>query len=356
MLADVSTVHGGLNEAELRSHGLARADVLDFSSNINPLGASPLVRKAAADADLSAYPDRHCLQLREALAARLGIEVDHLLIGNGSTELIHLLARAHLTPRDDCLIFAPTFGEYEQAVTLSGATVREFRASESGGFTWSIAAAVQEIETTRPALIVLCNPNNPTGAYLDKDSIRRLADALDPRGLLVLDTSYVPFADGEWDPTPLLNVGNVALLRSMTKDHGLAGVRLGYLAAQPSVVEATRRLQPAWSVNAVAQAVGIAALTDDPHVTAARSVISESKTYLYNQLAAIDLPTIPSTANFMLVRVGDAGKVRQALLCRGIVVRDCTSFGLPAYIRIAMRTPDECALLIAALRSVLAHG
>lgn len=352
----MTTVHGGLNDAELRAHGLARADVLDFSSNVNPLGASPLVRKAAAEADLSAYPDRDCLQLREALAARLGVGVDHLLIGNGSTELIHLLARACLAPRARCLIFAPTFGEYEAAARLSGADVKSLPASEAAGFSWSIPGALREIDKTRPALVFLCNPNNPTGAYLDRDSIDRLIAALGPRGRLVLDTSYVPLADDAWDPTPLLNAGNVALLQSMTKDNGLAGVRLGYLTAQPPLIEETRRLQPTWSVNAVAQAVGIAALADDAHVTAARSVIRESRNYLYTQLAAIDLPTLPSAANFILVRVGDASKVRQALLRRGIVVRDCTSFGLPEYIRIAVRRPNECKRLIAALQCVLAHG
>lgn len=348
-------MHGGLSDAELRAHGLARTDVLDFSSNVNPLGASPLVRKAAAEADLSAYPDRDCLQLRETLAARLGVDVNQLLIGNGSTELIHLLARACLAPRNDCLIFAPTFGEYEEAARLSGANVKSLPASEAARFSWSIAAAVRAIEKTRPALVFLCNPNNPTGAYLDRDSVDRLIDALGPRGRLVLDTSYVPLADDEWDTTPLLNAGNVALLQSMTKDHGLAGVRLGYLAAQPPLIEKTRRLQPAWSVNAVAQAVGIAALADGAHVAAARSVIRESRNYLYTQLAAIDLPTLPSAANFMLVRVGHASRVRQALLRRGIAVRDCTSFGLPAYIRIAIRRLDECASLVAALRDLPPH-
>ncbi len=351
----MTTVHGGLNDAELRAHGLARADVLDFSSNVNPLGASPLVCKAAAEADLSAYPDRDCLQLRETLAARLGTGVDHLLIGNGSTELIHLLARACLAPRDDCLILTPTFGEYEEAARLSGANVKSLPASEAARFSWSIPGALREIENTRPALVFVCNPNNPTGAYLDRDAILRLSDALAPSGLLAVDTSYVPFANHAWNPTPLLGLGNIALLRSMTKDHGLAGVRLGYLAAQPSVVQATRRLQPAWSVNAVAQAVGIAALADGAHVAAARSVIRESKHYLYTQLAAIDLPTLPSAANFILVRVGDAGRVRQALLRRGIAVRDCASFGLPAYIRIAIRRLDECASLVAALRDLPLH-
>ena len=348
-------MHGGVDDAELRTHGLARDGVLDFSSNVNPLGASPLVRKAAAAVDLSAYPDRDCLLLREALAARLDLGVEHLLIGNGSTELIHLLARAFLRAGSRCLVFTPTFGEFEAAAAQVGADVRIVSAHLESGFNWSIAEAVQAIGTLRPALIFLCNPNNPTGVYMDRAAVQELSAALGPSGLLVLDTSYVPFADEPWDATPLLSRGNVALLRSMTKDHGLAGVRLGYVAAQPPIVEATRCLQPSWSVSAIAQAAGIAALASEAHVAEARRVIREAKACLVDQLSALDVPASPSAANFVLARVGDATAVRQHLLSKGIMVRDCTSFGLPAYIRIAIRRPAECARLISALQEALTH-
>jgi len=352
----MTTVHGGFDTAELRAENLTRDQVLDFSSNINPLGPSPRVRQAASEADLSAYPDRECLDLREALAAKLGVGIDQLMIGNGSTELIHLLARALLRDQSRCLIFAPTFGEYEAAAALAGADIERVWAAAAEGFGWSMDAAVQTINAMRPSMVFLCNPNNPTGVYLDRESVERLSAAVGPNGLLVLDTSYAPLADGAWDALPLLRLGNVAVLRSMTKDHALAGVRLGYMAAAPAVVEATRRLQPSWSVNAVAQAVGLAALADRAHVTAARKVIAEAKAYLPTHLAALGVPAAPSSANFMLARVGDATKVRRALLRRRILVRDCTSFGLPDHIRVAARAPDECARLIAALRDVLAHG
>ncbi len=349
-------MHGGLDDAELRAQARTRADVVDFSSNVNPLGASRLARRAAAKADLSGYPDGGCLLLREALAERVGVGLEQLMIGNGSTELIHLLARARLRRGSRCLIFAPTFGEYAAAAGLAGADVRFVRASEADGFRWSIAGAVRAIETLRPAVVFLCNPNNPTGVYLDEDAVRQLSTAVGPDGLVVLDASYAPLADDAWDATALLNRGNVALLQSMTKDHGLAGVRLGFMAARPPVVEATRRLQPTWSVNAVAQAVGLAVLEDEAHVAAARRVVRESKAYLYTQLKAMGVPALPSATNFLLARVGDAPRVRRALLSEGIVVRDCTSFGLPAYIRVAVRGPDECALLTRALREVLRRG
>ena len=349
----MTTVHGGLDTAELRRFGLMPKQVLDFSSNINPLGTSPRVREAASKVDLSAYPDRHCLELREALAAPLGVGIENILIGNGSVQLIHLLARALLSPGQSCIIFAPSFGEYDEAVTLAGGEVHDVRAEEAHGFRWSKDAAVSAIKRIRPRLVFLCNPNNPTGVHLGHEEVRQISYALDGDGLLVLDDSYSSLADRPRDAIPLLYLGNVAILRSMTKEHALAGVRLGYLIAERSVISATARIQPAWSVNAVAQAAGLVALRDDEHVEAAREVIAESKAYLCHELKELGLPVTPSAANFLLVRVGNGAKVRSALLKRRIVVRDCTSFGLPEHIRIAVRRPEECQRLIQSLTEVL---
>ena len=352
----MATIHGGLDITDLRSLGLRPEQVLDFSTNTNPLGTSQRIRQAATEADLSAYPDRHSLVLRENLAERLDLGIDNLIVGNGSTELIHLLARASLKPSQGCLILAPTFGEYEAAASIVGAEVVLFHANEAHGFQWSVDNAIEEIGQAQPRIVFLCNPNNPTGTYLDHSDVERISKAVSGEALLVLDDAYVSLADWQWDSIPLFRNGNVAILRSMTKDHALAGVRLGYMVAESDVISAVRRLQPAWSVNAVAQAVGIATLGDEAHVAEARRVISEAKEYLYAALGALSVPVTTSTANFVLARVGDAPGVRRALLCRGIAVRDCTSFGLPEHIRIAVRRPDECARLMDALEEVLVHG
>ena len=351
----MTTVHGGLDTAELRGLGLMPEQLLDFSSNINPLGISRRVREAAFRANLSAYPDRHCLELREALAARLDVSIDNILVGNGSVQLIHLLARARLSPVQSCLIFAPTFGEYEEAATLAGGGVHTVQAEEADGFRWSIDTATRAIKRIRPSLVFLCNPNNPTGVFLDCEEVKRILDAMGRNGLLVLDDSYSALADRPWNAIPLLDLGSVAILRSMTKEHALAGVRLGYMIAKANVISATARLQPAWSVNDVAQAAGLAALRDDDHIEAARKVVAESKAYLCHELNALGLPVWPSAANFLLVRVGKGAKVRNALLKKRVVVRDCTSFGLPEHIRIAVRRPEECQRLIQSLREVLGN-
>ena len=349
-------MHGGLEEAELRALGVARHEVIDFSSNINPLGPSLRVRKAAAEAGLSSYPDRHSLILREALAERLGVGTDNILVGNGSTELIHLLARICLRPGERCVIFQPTFGEYEAAASQAGAEIVPIRAGERQGFQWSVAAAIRAIEQVRPRLVFLCNPNNPTGVNLGRGPVEGIREAVADTGLLMLDDAYMPLADHRWDATPLLEYGSVAILQSMTKDHALAGVRLGYMVAQPDLIAAMRDIQPSWSVNAVAQAAGLAALGDEPHLDEARMVVSESKRYLSGELDVLGIAANNSAANFILAKVGDAAKVRMALLRRGIAVRDCTSFGLPEHIRIGIRRPEECERLVEALGEEMAGG
>ena len=347
------TVHGGLDPGELRALGLRLDEVLDFSANINPLGTSERVRQAASKANLWAYPDRYSLALREAIAGRLGIGIEQLLVGNGSSEIIHLLARAYLKPGRRCMVFTPTFGEYEAASSITGSEVLTLRAQEAQAFRWSVDEAVDVINKTRPSLIFLCNPNNPTGIYLERADVERISQATGSEGLLVVDTAYMSLADYQWDVLPLLSCGNVAILNSMTKDHALAGLRLGYLLAQQAVIEAVGRMQPPWSVNSVAQAAGLAALDEESHVVAGRQVISDAKAFLYRELAALDVETKPSEANFILARVGDASKARDTLLREGIAVRDCTSFGLPEYIRIAVRKSEECSLLVENLKRIL---
>ena len=178
----MATVHGGLDAAELQRLGLRPEQVLDFSSNVNPLGPSLRVKNAAAKANLSAYPDRHCLALREAIAARLEVGINKILVGNGTVQLIHLLTRAFLNPGQTCLIFAPTFGEYEEATTIAGGDVHFFQAEEAQQFRWSIDAAVYTIKRIRPSMVFLCNPNNPTGVYLDRGEVQRnLEAAMDVR-------------------------------------------------------------------------------------------------------------------------------------------------------------------------------
>ena len=346
--------HGGTNIAELRSLGLRPEDVLDFSASINPLGAPRSVLSAMNGVDLAAYPDTECTALREALADRLHVSPEEILVGNGSTELIHLTARAYLDGGDRAVIFAPTFGEFEVSCNAQNAEAVSIVAGECNGFEWDIANAEGVIVKHSPSLVFLCNPNNPTGRYLSEENVREIAGALPQDSLLLLDEAYLPFVDSRWNSLPLLELGNVALLRSMTKDYALTALRLGYMLAPPDIVERVRAYQHSWSVNALAQAAGIAALSDEQHVIDGRKEVQAAKRYLLEELSAMGLKCAPSAANFVLVKVGDAHALRRALMKHHhISVRDCTSFGLPDYIRIGIRTKEDCKRLVAALRDTL---
>lgn len=346
-------VHGGLNISELGTLGLRPDDdVLDFSASINPLGPSPRAMEASQRVDLSAYPDTECVELRKAVGTELGVEPGRILVGNGSTELIHLLARSFLSEQSVAVTFTPTFGEYEAACRLQGVT--PVALSPSDGFHWDVQAAIDRIVAERPSVVFLCNPNNPTGVYLSKGEVTRIADALRGVGLLVLDEAYISFVDGRWDSTPLLAMSNVALLRSMTKDYALTGLRLGYMLASVEVTERVRRFQYSWSVNSPAQAAGIAALSDPGHVEKGREAVYAGKRFLTGSFASLGLECLPSAANFLLVRVGQATELRLALLQRyKICVRDCTSFGLPEYIRVGIRGMDDNRKLVEALRRLI---
>ena len=346
-------VHGGPDSAELERLGRAPERLLDFSVSTNPLGPSPRALAAARAADLGRYPDRHSLAPRRALARHLGLTVEQLLIGNGSAELIWLLALAYLREGDRAFVLEPTFGEYRAGAELLGAQVVEWRTSPDNGFAVDLAAVSATLAAARPRLAFVCNPNNPTGAWLTATELERLLQAL-PDGLLVVDEAYLELADRDSPAAPLLESGRLVLLRSLTKDFGLPGLRLGYLAASPTLVAALAAVQPPWSVNAAAQAAGLAALEDQGHVAAGRRAAAEARAYLAPRLEALGFRGLPSVANFWLVEVGDGARLRRRLLERGILVRDCASFGLPGFIRLAARPLEECQRLIEALGELAA--
>ncbi len=345
-------VHGGLRDAEARALGLDPAEGLDFSASVNPLGPSPLVRDALARLDPSAYPDPECRDLRDALARLHDVSADCVLPGNGTTELIHLIPRVLARLGEYAVALGPTFGEYEAACRLAGLNVVEVRATRQRDFQWDMDEVCHVFAEESPLLLFLCNPNNPTGAYLDRRAVLRLLDAA-PDATLVLDEAYAPFVATPWASADLITSGRVVVLRSMTKDGALAGLRLGYALAREDVTRRLRALQPSWSVNAAAQAAGLAALADPGHMARARAEVLRSVAYLREALSEMGLYVAPSLANFVLIEVGDAPAVRLALLRQGLCVRDCTSFGLPTFIRIGARRLPDCQRLVAALPDAL---
>jgi histidinol-phosphate/aromatic aminotransferase/cobyric acid decarboxylase-like protein len=351
------------------------------------------VRSALASVSLAEYPDPRCTDLRQAIAARLEVPPDWVLVGNGATELIHLLARAVLQPGKTAAIFTPTFSEYEAACLAAGARVLSIQAGPPPQFTWPISrhTSSNQWQETTPSpveglsstlsgakgkeegractesfrgrtnvvrggtdLVFLCNPNNPTGLYLPPADVTRIIRAF-PGAVIAIDEAYASFADQPWDSIPLVrDFPNVVLIHSMTKLYAIPGLRLGYAIAQPQLLDRLEALQPSWSVNAAALAAGLAALNEDAYVQLARACVQEAKTLLCSKLEPAGLTVTRGAANFIMVDVGNAAEVRRRLLPQRLCVRDCTSFGLPHHIRIGVRTPEECARLADALLAVLA--
>lgn len=348
--------HGGIDYAELAAAGIAPKDVLDFSVCINPFMPPPEIKAMRLDGiDIAQYPDSESTELRGLLAERRGVAPDCILVASGTTELIRLIALAYLRPGDNILTLFPTYGEYEVAAAIAGAGVIKQLLKASDSFRLPVGETANLIRQHRPRAVFLCNPNNPTGQYLLQSEVEAVMAALED-GLLVLDEAYVSFVEDGWPSVELISRGNVAVLRSMTKDYGLAGLRLGYAIASQEITENLRRVLPPWSVNAVAQRAGAILLRLDDCLAPTRGKIKEARRYLTGELSRLGLPPLPSATHFFLVKVGEASRFRAALLWHGILVRDCTSFGLPDYIRLGTRSLPECHRLIAAIEELKHKG
>ncbi|KPL90684.1 pyridoxal phosphate-dependent aminotransferase [Herpetosiphon geysericola] len=371
-------IHGAIDYAELQQHGLAPSQIYDFSSNVNPLGTPNFIRATLANVDLAHYPDRQCLALRAALANHHACEPAQLLIGNGSNELIHLIARALLQANDYVVVIEPTFGEYAYASSLVGAQLIRYQASAETDFQVDVVACCRLIAQYRPRLVWLCNPNNPTGSYLPAQAIERLQAACAAvQGYLVLDLAYADLVVGDrgsgigdreteigdWESaigvekslsspqSPAPNHYTIYLY-SLTKSYALAGLRLGYVVAEPNIITALRHWQPQWSVNSLAQAAGLAIMANPTWLAQNLGQWWTWSDQLRVELGQLGLRVLPSCLPFFLVEVQNAAQTRSALLQHACLVRDCSSFGLPSFIRIAPRQPHQNQRLLAAWRTL----
>jgi histidinol-phosphate aminotransferase len=343
--------HGALDYAELEQLGLSPGAVVDFSVNSNPYGPSPAVQQALLDVPLDRYPDREALALRRALAERLEVSPAHLVIGNGTAELLWLAAFAFLRSGDRVLIIGPTFGEYARLAALVGAQVETWPAQAAADFAVSFDAVAGRLQTFRPRLVFVCNPNNPTGVLLPPETIAGWAQA-QPQTLFIVDEAYLAFVPQACSALSL-RMDNVLIMRSMTKDYALAGLRLGYAAsANQMMIEALARVRPAWNVNALAQAAGLAALADEAYRQQTLAALAHHTRSLVAGLGRLGLSPVPSATHYFLLDVGQAAAFRLALLRQGLLVRDCASFDLPAYVRIAARRPADNDRLLSAIESL----
>ena len=362
-----TSIHGTPDYAELDALGLDPSEVIYFSSNINPYGPPASVVEAVQNeisrSFLARYPDSRSQRLREKIGAYHGLPPDAVLVGNGTADLIWLLAHAYGDNRQ-AAILSPTFSEYADGVVMAGGhpnylvlpgwhRIRRRRYAPGGT---TLAQTRQALETSSPWLVFICNPNNPTGEYLSPGELRYLWEGA-PDALWVVDEAYAEFTEDPWSAAQWVMRGTngrarsargpgCIVLRSMTKDFALGGLRLGYLLAAPSIIERLQQAQPPWSVNNVAQLAGLVALDEMKWREETTARLRNDVYQLQEDLRGCGYAPLPTTVNYFLLPVGDASLIRDRLVESRMFVRDCTSFGLPEHIRIAARPPKENASLL----------
>ena len=337
---------------------LGVTDAIKLASNENPLPPSERVQKAIIDAlpHLNRYPDDSGFYLREALGRRHRLGADHVILGNGSDDLIELVARAFVRPGDEVVIPHPSFTVYPMIVQAVGGirvvvTLKDHRLDLD---------AMARATTPMTKMVFIANPNNPTATIVTADELEHFMARVPDQAVVVVDEAYFEFAQGPDFPDTIDYVRQgrkVIVLRTFSKAASLAGLRVGYGLADADCVSLLNRIRTPFNVNALAQVAALAAIEDEAHILECRQMIEAGRTYLCGEFTALGLRYTPSRANFILVDVGrNAHDIYQRLLKNGVIVRNMMSFGMESALRISIGTPEENRRLIKALRKVLAEG
>ncbi|MCB9506565.1 MAG: histidinol-phosphate transaminase [Myxococcales bacterium] len=333
-------------------------DIVKLASNENPLGPSPaaVAAAAAAAAEVHVYPDPTCHALRHALAPMLGVEASRVLIGNGSNELITLLARAFGTPGGNVVVSELGFVAYRICATAAGLAVRSVREIDMRADVDALIGACDA--NTR--LLFFANPNNPTGTHVGGEALRRLVAGVPDHVLLVIDEAYAEYVDEAACPSalPLLNEReNLVVMRTFSKAYGLAGLRVGYAAAPSYVAEVVNRVRDPFNVGHVAQAAALAALGDAEFLERARATNAAERPVIEAMLDDAGLRRWPSEGNFVMFEAPyDGRRLNDQLLRCGVIVRPLAAYGLPNHIRVTVGTAPQNQRFGAALRAALDDG
>jgi histidinol-phosphate aminotransferase len=331
---------------------LGLAHVVKLASNENPLGPSPLAVEAAraALAEANRYPDPQATELRAALSRKLDVPVNNLLAGNGSVEIIDLVARSMLGPGDNAVISEHAFVRFRQIVSAHNRGARLVPMRE---WTHDLAAMARAVDA-RTRLVFVANPNNPTGTGNRREEVEALVAALPGGCLLVLDEAYCEYArddPGYPDGVALVTRGAPVLVtRTFSKVYGLGGLRAGYAVAAPEVLEAVLTIREAFGTNSVAQAAATAALGDLDHVRRSVDLNRAEKARVAAALGERGFRVLPSLGNFVTFDTRAEGReVFRRLLARGVIVRPLDPYDMRSWLRVSIGTPEENAAFLAAL-------
>jgi histidinol-phosphate aminotransferase len=337
-----------------RELGLAEADILKLASNENPLGSSPRAIEAIRGAlqDLAWYPDGSGHDLKAAISAKLAVRPENVVLGNGSNDVLELVARAFLTPSDSAVYSRHAFMVYPLVVKAIGARGIEVPAKAYAHDLEAMAAA------NRPdtKIVFVANPNNPTGTFLPWEEVRAFVERVPRTALVVLDEAYGEYLPPE-KQSPcaawIARYPNLVVSRTLSKAYGLAGLRVGFGLAHPEVAELMNRVRQPFNVNHLAMVGARAALADEEFIAQSRRVNAAGLAQLEKGFARLGLEYIPSSGNFIAVRVGDAARIYDALLRQGVIVRPVAGYGMPEHLRVTVGTAPQNERFLAALEGAL---
>jgi len=336
-----------------RELGLDPADIVKVASNENPLGPSPLAKAAmrAALEEAHIYPDGGAYRLRVGIAESLGLDRGNVVLGNGSNEIIELLCHTFLNRQTELIAAEHAFVVYKLMATLFGARYVEVADPEFIHDLDGMAAAI----TADTRLVFIANPNNPTGTMVGQEAIERFMDRLPPHVIAVFDEAYIEFPAAPPDTLRYVREGrNVCVLRTFSKLHGLAGLRVGYGLAPAHLAELLQKARQPFNVNAIGQAGALAALGDTEHIASTLRTNREGMAFYQNACRGRGLEFVPSHANFLLIRTGDGDRVFREMLQQGVIVRAMSGYKLPDWIRISIGTAAQNQRCLEVLDAVLA--
>jgi histidinol-phosphate aminotransferase len=335
-----------------RELGLDPARIVKVASNENPLGPSPLAKAAmrAALDEAHIYPDGGGFRLRTAIAETVGLSRDNVVLGNGSNEIIELLCHTFLNRGTELIAAEHAFVVYKLMATLFGAKYVEVPDPDFIHDLESMADAI----TADTRLVFIANPNNPTGTMVGQKAIDRFMDRLPEHVIAVFDEAYIEFPDSPPDTLRYVREGrNACVLRTFSKLHGLAGLRVGYGLAPAHLANLLQKARQPFNVNAIAQAGALAALSDQQHIDHTLKVNREGMAFYLKALEDRGLEFVPSHANFLLIKTGEGDRVFRDMLKQGVIVRAMSSYKLPDWIRISIGTRQQNERCMEVLDSVL---
>lgn len=330
-------------------------NIIKLASNENPLGPSPMARQAVSRMvdQMHVYPDANCFYLKQKLAQAYDHDIHGILVGNGSDELLKLLAETFLNPTDQVVYGQPSFSEYDFTATIMGAKSVKVPLLDFKHDLKAMLAAV----TPQTKIVYICNPNNPTGTMVAEAELDAFMAQIADDVLVVFDEAY-----SEYSQNPAYGSGlkfvragrHAVVLRTFSKIYGLAALRIGYALTTPDIAAAVETVIEPFNVNMLAQIAAAAALDDKEHLQRSGEVNQEGKRYLYKEFEKMQLDYVPTEANFIFVDTGkDCREVFENLLRQGIIIRSGDIFGYPTFIRVTVGTGEENRRFVEGLRKVL---